>query len=298
VIEAWRLADLHAYVDDCLEPHERLTFEKKMAEEPALARRAAMWRAQNSAIRSAFDGEGPKAFSISIVRHQNDSLPRGRQAGSVGLKPPQEQSFRSSLPGFADASLFAAKVGASGAFRPAPSWRLALAVLSVCLACVWSSAAPVIPAKGLAAAGVAAFRAFVRPGVAPVEISTGDKAESQVWLTEHLSRPVYLATAPSAVGLVGARIAPYPGAPAAFVVYKSQERLVGVLVQSLDAPATRAPELLRADGRDAVIWTWRGQGFALVGDLDASSLMKIASGFFDPPDEAAQAAPERGSYGF
>ena len=79
-MEAWRLVDLHAYVDDCLEPHERLAFEKKMAEEPALARRAAMWRAQNSAIRSAFDGEGPKAFSISIVRHQNDSLPEGPAA--------------------------------------------------------------------------------------------------------------------------------------------------------------------------------------------------------------------------
>ena len=40
--------DLHAYVDDCLEPDERLAFEKQMAQDPALARRATLWRAQNS----------------------------------------------------------------------------------------------------------------------------------------------------------------------------------------------------------------------------------------------------------
>ena len=39
-MEAGRLADLHAYVDDCLEPGERLAFEQLMAQNPALARRA------------------------------------------------------------------------------------------------------------------------------------------------------------------------------------------------------------------------------------------------------------------
>ena len=58
---------------------------------------------------------------------------------------------------------------------------------------------------------------------------------------------------------------------------------------------TRAPELLAADGRNAAVWTWRGQGFALVGDLDAPSLLKIANDLFDPPAEAVQTMPERGS---
>jgi hypothetical protein len=93
---------------------------------------------------------------------------------------------------------------------------------------------------------------------------------------------------------MGARIAPYPGAAAAFLVYKSQGGPVGLLIQSLDAPATRAPQLLAADGRTAAVWTWRSQGFALVGDLDAASLLTIATDFFDPPAEAAQATAERG----
>ena len=95
--------------------------------------------------------------------------------------------------------------------------------------------------------------------------------------------------------MLGARIAPYPGAPAAFLIYSSQEGPVGLLVRALDAPTTRAPELLSADGRNAAVWTWRGQGFALVGDLDSPSLLKIANDLFDPPAEAAQAVLERGS---
>jgi anti-sigma factor RsiW len=294
-MEFWRLADLHAYVDDCLEPEERLAFEKQMAEDPALARRAKMWRAQNSAIRSAFDGEGPRAFSISMVRQQNELPGKNRRPASVGSRSSREQLSRPSLLGLEDASRIAAKVGVAGAFRPAPSRRLSLAALIVCLVCVWCPTAPVVPAQGLGEAAVAAFRAFARPGGAVVEFVSGNKGESQEWLTARLLRPVYLPATPSAVSLVGARIAPYPGAPAGFTVYKSQERLVGLLVQSLDAPLTRAPELLSANGGDAAVWTWRGQGFALVGDVDGPSLLKIAKDFFDPPVDAVQTMPERGS---
>jgi anti-sigma factor RsiW len=292
-MEAWRLADLHAYVDDCLEPDERLAFENRMTEDPALARRATMWRAQNSAIRSAFDGEGPN--SISIVRHQNDVPGKGRRPASIGVRPSREQASWSTFAGLDDASRIATRVGAARAFPPLPLWKLGLAALVACLLCIWSPAAPEVSGKGLGEADAAAFRAFVRPGVATVEFMTGDSGQSQEWLATRLLHPVYLPAAPSGVSLIGARIAPYPGAPAAFLVYRSQEGLVGLLVRSLDAPMTSAPELVVADGHDAAVWSWRGQGFALVGDLDAPSLLKIASDFFDPSTEAAQAMPERGS---
>ena len=86
-METWRVADLNAYVDDCLEPDERLAFEAQMAQDPALARRAAAWRAQNSAIRAAFDAEGARAFSISAARHQNEVLVKGRRSATVGGRP-------------------------------------------------------------------------------------------------------------------------------------------------------------------------------------------------------------------
>jgi anti-sigma factor RsiW len=293
-MEAWRIADLHAYVDDCLEPDERLTFEQQMAQDPALARRASLWRAQNSAIRTAFDGEGARAFSISIVRHQNETPAKAGRSAAVGGKPSREQPTQPSSPRIAEASRFSAKAAATDAFRPWLLLRLGLGTLFVCLAFVWAPAATVIPAKGLGEAGVAAFQAFARPGVEPVEFATSDRSQSQAWLTTRLMHPVYLPATPSAVRLMGARIAPYPGAAAAFLVYKSQEGPVGLLIQSLDAPATRAPQLLAADGRTAAVWTWRSQGFALVGDLDAASLLTIATDFFDPSVEAAQTTPERG----
>ena len=294
-METWRLADLHAYVDDCMEPDERRAFERQMADDPALARRIALWRAQNSAIRSAFDGEGARAFSISMVDHQNENPGKGRRPAPVGGKTSREQATRPSSPGVAGASRHAAKIAAPAALRTSPSWRLALAAVSVCLICVWSTTRPLIAAEGLGEAGVAAFRAFARPSVGPVEFATSDTAESQEWLTTRLSRPVYLPATPAAVDLVGARIAPSPAGAAAFLVYKSEQKLVGLLVLSLDAPITGAPEVLPIDGRYAAVWTWGGQGFALVGDLEAPSLLKIATDLFGSPLEAVQTMPERGS---
>jgi anti-sigma factor RsiW len=293
-METWQPADLHAYVDDCLEPEQRQTFEKQMAQDPALARRAAAWRAQNSAIRAALDGEGARAFSISLVRHQGEVLSQGRRPAAAGGRPSVEQARLSVLP-VADAPPSPAKVDAPSVLRPWLLCQLALAALFGGLACVWAPVSTVVPAKELGAADVAAFRTFARPGVAPVELSTSDRTQSETWLATRLMRPVYLPPTPSALKLVGARLAPYPGAAAAFLVYRSQDRPLGLLVQFLDAPRTTAPRLLAADGGYAAVWTWRGEGFALAGNLDTTSLLKIATDFFAPPAEAAQTAPERGS---
>jgi anti-sigma factor RsiW len=293
-MEAGRLADLHAFVDDCLEPDERLAFEQQMAQDPALARRAALWRTQSNAIRTAFDNEDAGAFPISIVRHQNETFGRAARSGTAETKPSGEHPARASLAAVPQTGRPSAKIIAPKAIPPSLLWRLGVAMLSFCLAWVWAPAATVVPGERLGEAGVAAFQAFARPGVEPVEFATSDAAEAQAWLTTRLRRPVYLPATPSALKLIGARIAPYPAASAAFLVYKSQDRLVGLLVQSLDAPPTTAPQGLAADGGTAAIWTWRGQGLAVVGDLDAAALLKIAADFADLPAEAAQPMPERG----
>ena len=114
-MEAWRIADLHAYVDDCLEPDERLAFEHEMAEDPALARRAAAWRAQNNAIRTAFDGEGAKAFSISLVRTQNEPFGKVRRPAGGRRKAASRPSGATFVP--PDRRRLAVFVGGSCARR-------------------------------------------------------------------------------------------------------------------------------------------------------------------------------------
>ncbi len=294
-MEAGRLSSLHAYVDDCLEPDERLAFEQQMTQDPALARHAALWRAQNNSIRLAFDNEstGAGAFPISIARHQNETFARAARSGAAVARASREQP-----PGATSSA--AAPIRRSSAkrtpewFRPQLLWRLGLGVLAVCLAFVWAPTMTVVPGERLGEAGVAAFRAFARPGVQPVEFATSDTAKAQAWLTAQLNRPLYLPAAPAALTLTGARIAPYAGSPAGFLIYKSQDREIGLLVQSLDAPAPTVPQLLTADGGHAAVWTWQSQGFALVGELDSPSLLKIATEFADRQAEAAQPIPERG----
>ena len=126
-MEAWRTADLHAYVDDCLEPDERLAFEQQMTQDAALARRAALWRAQNSAIRAAFDGESARTFSMSIVRHQNETASKAGRSAAVGGRPSRDGPMRQSSPASAEASRSSAKVAAPEVFRPSLVWRAGIA---------------------------------------------------------------------------------------------------------------------------------------------------------------------------
>ena len=282
-MEAGRLANLHAYVDDCLAPDERRAFEQQMAEDPTLARCAAAWRAQNGAIRSAFEVEGARAFSISLVRPVNESPGKGRRSTTDAHRHQREKAARFSASSAAGAYRIAPHLDASRRVRPRMLWRLGLAAMSLALICFWSPKEPANPANRLGEAGVAAFRAFANSGVGPVEFATDDVAQSQKWLATRLSRPVYLPATPSGFSLLGVRVAPSPGAAAALLVYKMEQKFVGLMVQSLDSPTSRPPELLRVDGRFAAVWTAGGQGFALVGDTNPRSLLQIALDFFDPP---------------
>ena len=117
--------------------------------------------------------QGPSRSASFVIRTKFRARADGPHPSAA--RPGREQLSRSSLPGLDDASRIAAKVGAAGAFRPLPSWRLGLAaVVRLPGLRLVSRQRPSSPAKGLGEAAVAAFRAFVRPGVAPVEFATGD----------------------------------------------------------------------------------------------------------------------------
>src|SRR5262249_1168057 len=147
-------------------------FEARMAETPALARRAAEWRAQNNAIRIAFGGETTGGSSSDFAR---------RAVGKNGnrLRPllPEARLIREE-PGFrAGGMTEAARIpGRNGPLEGAWLWPArALAALAISLLLVCVSATGVrAPSNGLAEAGMAAFAAFALPGGQPLEIATGD----------------------------------------------------------------------------------------------------------------------------
>ena len=297
-METWRLADLHAD-GGSMEPDERRAFERQMADDPALARRVAVWRAQNGAIRSAFDGEGVKAFPISIVPHQDENLAKGRRPASAGGKALREHAARPSSPGVASASRHAAKTAAPAAFRTSrrhgglrsPPCRSASSAFG-------RRAGLGSPLKDLERP--ASRRSAHSPARASRRSNSppATRRNRKDGSRPCLSRPVYLPETPAAVDLIGVQIAPSPAGAAAFLgLYRSEQGLLGLWVLSLDAPVTVAPELLPAGGRTAAVWTLGGQGFSalLVGDLEASSLMKIATDFFGSPIKAVQTMPDRGS---
>ncbi len=287
-MEGRRLADLHAYVDDCLEPAERRAFETQMAEDPALRQRAARWRAQNRAICAAFDRTGARGFAVGPRFQAGDQIGKFRRSTTPGMRFAREGGESRSGAGVGAPPL--------STWKSAPSLavRAGLATLAVCLICAWAPRSPA-PSVGFGEAGAAAFSAFAQPGSPPVEFANPDAAMARSWLTAQLGWPVHLPATPAEVSLVGARIAPGSGSAAAFLVYQGDRRRLGMLVQPLDAPPPTPLRLLRARGWNVAVWTSAGQGYVLVGDLDAASLRAIATAFVNAGYEPDLTAPERGS---
>lgn len=52
--EQFAAADLHAYVDNCLDRERRSALEAKLQKDPQMLRRVQLWQSQNEAIRAAF----------------------------------------------------------------------------------------------------------------------------------------------------------------------------------------------------------------------------------------------------
>ena len=183
-----------------------------MAQDPALARRAALWRAQNNAIRTAFDGEGARAFPISIVRHQNESFGRAARSGAAGAKPSGEQPAQPDIGAVArDPATFSEDLGARRGFGRGLYGGWGSRFCPSALPSFGLRPRPSSPANDLAKPALRLSRPSPARGLSRSNSRPATRAEAQAWLTTRLRRPVYLPATPSALKLIGARIAPYPG---------------------------------------------------------------------------------------
>jgi anti-sigma factor RsiW len=286
VTEAWSQADLLAYVDDCLPAAARAAFEARLGGDPALARRAMRWKAQNQAIRAAFGGDNLRARVLDLGRQANENVggDRHRPTGAMTRRADASpaRTIRAGAPTRTPASPDPAPSKAVGSTPLKAAAALALAGFLISASLPTGNSEPV---RSLNEAGIAAYRAFAASPRAPLEFAARDPNAVATWLAAQLQRDIPVpASAPAGLTLIGARVAPGGGSSAAFLIYETQnQRRVGLLVQPLDAPAPLGPDFTTINTLTAATWTGSGHGFALVGDLPPATMDRMVESIIASP---------------
>jgi anti-sigma factor RsiW len=270
--------DAHAYVDECLSREDRIAFEARLRDDPELRRRVDLWQAQNDAIRAAFRAPSRARGPISVGRPSNENL--------SAPMPPAIDSRRAKVSTSSDAPASASRTSPCDIRRTVPTpargfraralrWALVLSLALVVMT-MWPAGGPPDEQGLLTSSGLAAFRAFGGDSSVALDVSSSDPRV----LAKSLS-PRFVARATAAnfdlAGwtLIGARFVPGTASAAAFVLWENRERArMGLLIESLDAPASSTPRM-REFGVVAIsAWTADGKGFAAVGP-DANAIAAL-----------------------
>ena len=267
------LADAHAYADNCLTADAQRAFEARLERDPALRRRVETWKAQNEAIRAAYD------------------VPRtsGRPAAEGSSWMPSHISSRRAAVSPRESVVAAAPGGTLAARRDArartvarSSSRLRLGVilaLSLGLLTLSSRGGPADPRSGLGAAGVSSLRAFGVDSAASFDFVPANPRALAQWLSPRFWPSATEARLDLAGWKpLGVRIVPGTQSVAAFVVWETPEgSRAGLLIEPMDAPLASRPKLRMAGGYSTAAWTSGGRGFAAVAPdpNEASALARL-----------------------
>jgi anti-sigma factor RsiW len=273
VTERFASMDAHAYVDECLSREDRIAFEARLRDDLELRRRVDLWQAQNDAIRAAFRAPSRARGPISVGRPSNENL-------SPPLPPAVDSRRVSPASTPSDAPVDFRRI----VLRPTPArkfwaralrWASILSLASVVVT-VWPDGGPPDERGLLTGAGLAAFRAFGGGSTFALDISSGDPRV----VAKQLS-PRFVARATAAnfdlAGwtLIGARFVPGTASAAAFVLWENRDRArIGLLIESLDAPASSTPTTSEFGAVAISAWTDGGKGFAAVGP-DANTVAAL-----------------------
>ena len=231
--------ELHAFVDGELPDERRAAVEAWLAAHPGDADKVAAWRAQARAVRARFGG---------VI---DEPVP--------------------------------ARLMLSHLAAPA-RWRMA--AIAAALAFIIGGAAGWI-AHGLAgmaqgervftSEALGAHRLYVVEARHPVEVPAAERAHLVQWLSKRLG---YEVRAPDldALGLklVGGRLLPGPGVPAAFLMYETQ---AGERVTLYSARTATANTRMRyaAEAREgALFWADNGVGYVVSGSGRREQLQQVA----------------------
>jgi anti-sigma factor RsiW len=224
--------ELHAYVDDRLEPARRSEIEAYLAEHSVAAAQVAAWRGDAQALRASLAGmltlPVDPALDPRTIRRQLRQRSRRRLA------------------------LCAALLLTLG-FGGVAGWQTRNASYAL--------------AHPPMADALQAYRLFATDSVRPVEMDASDAGRLQSWLSSRLGRPLALPNLSTyGFALLGGRLLSTAEGPAALLMYQDPH---GQRISFYVRPSTRFAAGYSGsrenDGLLARYWFRNGYGFAVVG---------------------------------
>jgi anti-sigma factor RsiW len=247
-------ADLHAYVDDCLDPAKRPAMEQALAANEILRGAADRWRQQNDSIRAAFD-RLPPVRAPTPIRRFDKLADRG-----VEIAPPGRRASTGIV-----AIVVAVIAGLFFAATPRDQGRdLAVAPHAV---------------TALVGASFAAYRTYSAASVVPVEPGLSSPRALRDWLRPQLGHDIPVPDL-SRIGLtrLGARIVPGVRAPAAFLMYEDDARMrVAIYVEDGGLLPVLAPAVEQVGAVEATAFSHGVNDFVVIGSVGRARINQIAA---------------------
>jgi anti-sigma factor RsiW len=235
-------ADLHAYADQRVTPERAAEIVAHLAEHPADAERVAAWCRQRESLRALFDPvlAEPVPERLLRVRSRPALVPAlARLAAALALVA------AGALAGWFARDLEMAKAG---------------------------------PTLTLAREATTAHRVYVVEVRHPVEVTAKEEAHLVAWMSKRLGHPMRLPTlAAEGFSLVGGRLLPSAGGPAALYMYENpQGQRLTLYVRTGDLGGPTAFRFVSEGKTQGFYWVDGPLGYALMGDLERESLLKLA----------------------
>ncbi|WP_454651107.1 anti-sigma factor family protein [Bradyrhizobium liaoningense] len=239
--------DLHAYVDDVLEPERRVEVGSYLADHPDVAKRVVGFADQRELLRAALapiaDEPLPPELNLSRI---------------VG-----SQRRRSPPAWWAIAAMLLLSVGGFGGWIMRGSLETSPGGLAA-----------------LAQEAAYSYDVYAPDRVRPVEVRASDTAQLVQWISGRLNRPVKVPDlASSGYRLMGGRLVATQHGPAAMFMYDDDH---GIRIVLLTRPMSNAdqnvPITAQSNGSAAgFAWADDGIGYSLVGEAPTQSLRPIAN---------------------
>jgi anti-sigma factor RsiW len=248
-------SELHAYLDGELAPDERAEVEAMLAATPAEAELLRDFRELNAALAERYGGllEAPVPGRMRQALARIPESSRARRPGFARRAAP-----------LAAAILIAALAGAAGYFARGLTIDARR------------------PEAAFVASAIGAHSVYVPEVRHPVEVGAAEEAHLVQWLTKRIGADVRApALAPLGWKLVGGRLLPDRGLPAAQFMYEDATgRRLTLYLRKEPGVENTAFRFAERDGFGAFYWVDRPLAYAIAGRLSREELTGIATAVY------------------